>query len=169
MKILYISPTYHPRIGGVEYVVKSVAERLAKAGHEVSVLAGESGIDEPVEKEVNGVRVVRWPTWALGRAYHVPRQRSRLESILRELLKGVDVVHIHSIHAVLPVGLDLRIKGMGFAERVMIALRFHGSRLCCLKGFFGIPWKVCLRRLLSVVDAIHLVSRYEAKLVRESF
>jgi len=27
MRILYVSPTYYPRIGGVEYVVKSVAER----------------------------------------------------------------------------------------------------------------------------------------------
>ncbi len=31
MKIAYIAPTYPPRIGGIEYVVKSVAERLAKA------------------------------------------------------------------------------------------------------------------------------------------
>ena len=103
MKILYITPTYYPRIGGIEYVVKSVAERLAKAGHEIIVLAGEPNIEESVEEDVNGVRVVRWPTWAPGGAYHVPRQRSRLELALRELLRGVDVVHIHSIHAVLPV------------------------------------------------------------------
>jgi len=44
MKIVYAAPTYHPHVGGVEYVVKAVAERLAKAGHEVSVLAGEPGI-----------------------------------------------------------------------------------------------------------------------------
>jgi len=28
MKIVYITPFYHPVIGGVEYVVKFVAERL---------------------------------------------------------------------------------------------------------------------------------------------
>ena len=44
MKILYISPGYYPRIGGVEYVVKSVAGRLVRMGHEVTVLAGELDI-----------------------------------------------------------------------------------------------------------------------------
>jgi glycosyltransferase involved in cell wall biosynthesis len=34
MRIAYVAPGYSPRIGGVEYVVKSVAERLAKLGHE---------------------------------------------------------------------------------------------------------------------------------------
>jgi len=28
MRVLYIAPSYYPHIGGVEYVVKSVAERL---------------------------------------------------------------------------------------------------------------------------------------------
>jgi glycosyltransferase involved in cell wall biosynthesis len=40
VKIVYIAPAYPPRIGGVEYVVKSVAERLAKA-HEVTVVVSE--------------------------------------------------------------------------------------------------------------------------------
>jgi len=62
MRILYVSPTYYPRIGGVEYVVKSVAERLAKAGHEVFALAGEPSMGKAVEEEVNGIRIVRWPT-----------------------------------------------------------------------------------------------------------
>ena len=44
MKIFYISPRYYPRIGGVEYVVKSVSERLARMEHEVTVLAGEPDI-----------------------------------------------------------------------------------------------------------------------------
>jgi hypothetical protein len=37
MRILFIAPSYHPHIGGVEYVVKSVAERSTKAGHRVSI------------------------------------------------------------------------------------------------------------------------------------
>jgi len=46
MKILYIAPAYYPHIGGLEYVVKSVAERLAKRGHEVVVLAGEPNAEK---------------------------------------------------------------------------------------------------------------------------
>jgi multimeric flavodoxin WrbA len=40
MRIVYVAPSYYPWIGEVEYVVKSVAERLAKMGHEVMVIAG---------------------------------------------------------------------------------------------------------------------------------
>jgi glycosyltransferase involved in cell wall biosynthesis len=79
MRILFIAPSYYPHIGGVEYVVKSVAERLAKAGHEVTVVAGEPNTDKPYEEVVNGVRVVRWPVWSPGNAYHIPRKRGELE------------------------------------------------------------------------------------------
>jgi glycosyltransferase involved in cell wall biosynthesis len=41
MRTLFIAPSYYPHIGGIEYVVKSVAERLAKAGHEVSIISGK--------------------------------------------------------------------------------------------------------------------------------
>jgi glycosyltransferase involved in cell wall biosynthesis len=58
MRILFIAPSYYPHIGDVEYVVKSVAERLAKAGHEVTVVAGEPNTDKSYEEVVNGVRVV---------------------------------------------------------------------------------------------------------------
>jgi len=63
-------------VGGVEYVVKAVAERLAKRGHEVAVLAGGPNAERPTEEEINGVRVVRWPTWTPGGAYHAPATRA---------------------------------------------------------------------------------------------
>ena len=37
MRVLFIAPYYYPHIGGVEYVVKSVAERPTKAGHRVNI------------------------------------------------------------------------------------------------------------------------------------
>ena len=44
MKILFISPSYYPHVDGVEYVVKSVAERPTRIGRKVVVLAGEPNI-----------------------------------------------------------------------------------------------------------------------------
>jgi glycosyltransferase involved in cell wall biosynthesis len=66
MRIALVAPSYYPSIGGVEYVVKSVAERLASIGHEVTVVAGDPGAEEPREEEANGVEVVRWPVWSPG-------------------------------------------------------------------------------------------------------
>jgi len=47
MKILLATPSYHPNIGGVEYVVKSIAERLAALGHETTVVTGPEGQQTP--------------------------------------------------------------------------------------------------------------------------
>jgi nucleoside-diphosphate-sugar epimerase len=47
MKIMFVVSHYYPYTGGVEYVAKSVAERLVKKGHDVVVLCGEPSIDEP--------------------------------------------------------------------------------------------------------------------------
>jgi len=71
MKLLFVVASYYPHIGGVEYVVKSVAERLVKKGHDVTVLCGESGLDSPGEEWINGVHVFRWPVWAPRDAYHI--------------------------------------------------------------------------------------------------
>jgi len=169
VKILAVSPTYHPHVGGVEYVVESVAERLAKMGHDVTVLAGEPGAEGPREEEVNGVKVVRWPTRAPGGAYHVPRQRSELEAQLRELSRGVDVVHLHSVHAVLPVWVGLKLRQLGFAGRAVVTPHFHGSGHTSLRRLLWIPWRAYLKKLLGSVDVVHAVSEYEAELIGKSF
>jgi len=104
VRITYTAPTYHPHVGDVEYIVEAVAERLAKRGHEVVVLAGEPNAEKPTEEEVNGVHVVKLSTWTPGWAYNFARHRFKLEETPKELVKGADVLHVHSIHAVFPHG-----------------------------------------------------------------
>jgi glycosyltransferase involved in cell wall biosynthesis len=58
MHMIFISPSYYPHIGGVEYVVKSISERLVEMGHKIAVLAGEPGVNSLHEEIVNGVRVI---------------------------------------------------------------------------------------------------------------
>jgi len=169
VRILYVSSVYYPHIGGMEYVIKSVAERLAKAGHEVAVLTGEPSIEKPVEEEINGVKVVRWPTRAPREAYHIPKQRNRLESTLRELLRGVDVVHLHSVHAALPVWVGLKLRELGFTGRAVVTPYYHGSGHTFFRRILWAPWRLVVRRLLRSVDAVMTVSRLEARLVKEHF
>ncbi|MEM1773231.1 MAG: glycosyltransferase [Desulfurococcaceae archaeon] len=97
MKLLYVAPRYPPHVGGVEYVVKSTAERLAMRGHEVTVLCGEENIDSHREEWINSVHVIRWPVQAPGGAYHIPRMRGKLKKLLQDLAKGCDAVHFHSV------------------------------------------------------------------------
>jgi glycosyltransferase involved in cell wall biosynthesis len=66
MRILHITPDYHPTVGGGELYVKEVSERLAQRGHDVSVLTLNSrgvglrsGALPPESETINRVRVRR--------------------------------------------------------------------------------------------------------------
>jgi glycosyltransferase involved in cell wall biosynthesis len=56
MKILFTVEFYEPAKGGAQEVVKQIAERLAKRGHEVTVAT--SYLAERKDKELNGVKVI---------------------------------------------------------------------------------------------------------------
>jgi len=110
--ILLATPSYYPNIGGVEYVVKSIAERLAALGHETTVVTGDPKADKPREEEINGVYVIRWPTWAPSGAYHIPKKRNQLEKLPTETARGGggDVVHAHNVHSIFTTYAALALK-----------------------------------------------------------
>jgi len=60
MKIVHIHHHYWPVIGGLENVVKALAEGMAKLGHEVHVITSNHGTTNKTgEEEINGVHVHR--------------------------------------------------------------------------------------------------------------
>jgi glycosyltransferase involved in cell wall biosynthesis len=166
MRILFIAPSYYPHIGGVEYVVKSVAERLAKAGHEVTVVAGEPNTDRPYEEVVNGVRVARWPVWSPGSAYHIPRRRSDLENLLKELARQADVAHVHSVHSVFSMYSLKVVKQVGV--RVVVTPYYHGTGHTVFRRLLWVFWRRYVRSLLKGC-IVHTVSKLEARLVKKDF
>jgi len=166
MRILFIAPSYYPHIGGVEYVVKSVAERLAKAGHVVTVVAGEPNTDRQYEEVVNGVRVVRWPVWSPGSAYHIPRKRGELEKFSKELAKEVDVVHVHNVHSVFSMYSFRVIEQMGV--RIVVTPYYHGTGHTVFRRLLWVFWRKHVRSLLKGCT-VHTVSKLEASLVKKDF
>ncbi|MEM2425061.1 MAG: glycosyltransferase family 4 protein [Candidatus Bathyarchaeia archaeon] len=167
MKILFVSPRYHPHVGGVEYVVKSIAERLARRGYDVAVLCGEPDIEKSCEGLVNSVHVVRWPVYAPGDAYHIPRMRHRLKDWLLSAVKDCDVVHFHSVHSVLAV-YSLRVL-RGSRVRKVLTPYYHGAGHTFFRRILWRSWRFHARELLRFVDAVHTVSRLEANLVKRDF
>ena len=64
MRILHITPDYYPAMGGGEIHIKELSERLARRGHDVTVLALNSrGLSDGSRlrprEVVNRVKVVR--------------------------------------------------------------------------------------------------------------
>jgi len=169
MRILFITHSYYPHIGGVEYVVKSVAERLARAGHEIVVVAGEPSTDKPREDIVEGVRVIRWPVWSPGNAYHIPRNRSELEKLLKELAKQVDVVHIHSVHSVFTVYAGLVIADSSASPRIVVTPHYHGTGHTFVRRVLWIFWRWRVAELLNKASTIHAVSKREASILASHY
>jgi len=141
MKILLATPSYYPNIGGVEYVVKSIVERLAALGHETTVVTADPKADRPREEEINGVKVVRWPTWAPSGAYHIPKERGQLRSLLEKLLSDVDAVHVHSAHAVLTVWAAAAARRISPGMRIVFTPHYHGTGHSALRRLLWIPWR----------------------------
>ena len=137
MHMIFIAPSYYPHIGGVEYVVKSIAERLTKAGHETVVVAGEPSTDKPREDIVEGVKVIRWPVWSPGNAYHVPRRRSDLEKLLEGLARQVDAIHVHSVHSIFTVYAGLVIANSGASPKIVVTPHYHGTGHTFARRFCG--------------------------------
>ena len=95
MKVVHVAPFYIPVVGGVEEVVKRVAEFLAVRGYSVYVITYNrlrcGGIGSlPRYENINGVHVIRLRpdfTWSHG------SYSSELPAVLRELRP--DIVHVH--------------------------------------------------------------------------
>jgi glycosyltransferase involved in cell wall biosynthesis len=169
MRILLIAPSYYPHIGGVEYVVKSVAERLTKAGHEVTAVAGEPSTDKPYEDVVNGVRVVRWPIWSPGSAYHIPRKGSELEKFSKKLAREVDVVHVHSVHSIFTVYAGLVIANSGASSRIVVTPHYHGTGHTFVRRVLWTFWRRRVAELLKKASTVHAVSKREASILASHY
>lgn len=113
MRIAYISPFYHPAICGVSRVVRELAERAAKDGHEVHVFCSDTDKYKRIENKgdvINGVNVHRCRYW-----FKVANFAYVWPSVFWKLLSSdVDVVHTHAFgHAHSFLGaLAAKLKGV---------------------------------------------------------
>ena len=168
MKIISVVQTYYPRVGGAEYVVKSIAERLVRMGHRVTVIAGEPDIERPREECLSGVNVIRWPTYAPNAAYHLPRYRSSFEKKLNKLLEDTDIFHLHNIHALITYFAWKSWRNKQFAKLVVTPY-YHGTGHTMFRRVLWIAWRSKVAEILRSADVVHTVSRNEARHIREEF
>ena len=63
MRVLMVTPRFLPSTGGVETHVAEVARRLAKAGHDVTVLTTDVSGQLPAADRWNDVEIRRVRAW----------------------------------------------------------------------------------------------------------
>ncbi len=90
MRIVQVTPYFHPHAGGVESHVRSLAREFAREGHDVTVVTSQFRRDLPREERIEGYRIVRSRTF--GVVFNTPLDLG----IGREVRKlDADVVHLH--------------------------------------------------------------------------
>ena len=123
LRIAQLTPYYHPSIGGVEGVVRYLAEELVRRGHSVDVLTadrlhrGTRHDPLPREEVLQGVRVRRFlPLLTLGHMSLCPGEVPALWK------GGYDLLHAH-VYRQPQVGLA---SAVGRLRSVPLILHGHG-------------------------------------------
>ncbi|ADY01298.1 glycosyl transferase group 1 [Vulcanisaeta moutnovskia 768-28] len=150
MKIVHVHHHYWPVVGGLENVVKALAEGMAKLRHEVHVITSQYGAENrPREEVINGVHIHRVKAVRLG----YPDLTYPLK-VPRDLLRNADVVHGHSQNSLFTVKVVEEAKKLGIKTMMHFmavdALRDHPNALVRLLG----PKysNTMLKRALGIAD-----------------
>lgn len=157
-KILFVTPRYYPYIGGVEYVVKSVAERLVRKGFHVSILAGDPNIKVMQVDMINDIKVYRWPVWVIKESFHIPKDIIRYKLFLHYLITKYDLIHIHNIHSIFTVYTGvLSCK----TKKIIVTTHYHGRGHFLISNILWFLWKYYVNKLIECAKLIHAVSIIE--------
>jgi glycogen synthase len=169
MKLLLISPSYAPVLGGLQTVTHQVAQALANKAHEVKVVTNRYPRSLPAEEVHDGVPVQRWPFFdsfgeALGRGrvdlalasgYYNPAATARLSRLLTSFRP--DVVNLHFPEP----RLGFVLKALRRSP-VRLVVSLHGDDI--ERWFRGdassSPQLDPVRELLRAADAVTACSRY---------
>jgi glycosyltransferase involved in cell wall biosynthesis len=169
MRIVHVAPFYTPVVGGVEEVVKRVAEFLAMRGYDVYVVTynrlRQGGVSSlPRYENINSVHVIRLRpdfTWFHG------SYSSELPTVLRELRP--DIVHVH-VWRHLHVFQVAKLKGrLGFKAVLHGHAPFHKlSQLGLTVWLYHRFVDTFLINYLKLCDVYIALTPYEAeKVVRQ--
>jgi glycosyltransferase involved in cell wall biosynthesis len=162
LRILMVGPRYLPDLGGTEMHVHEVARHLsARGGFEITILATDRSRLLPRHEMVEGIPVLRVPSWPRRRDYYLA---PGIATVIRR--RSWDLVHCQGIHTPVPVLAMLSARWAGIPYLVTFHTGGHSSRL--RNAMRATQWRLAgplLRRAVSLIA----VSHFEAKsLVRRA-
>ena len=120
MKILHVATFVFPDVfGGAERFIHGVSRAQAASGHDVTVLAGDTG-GFPAEERLDGFRMLRYPLRPARGLRFFLAVRDQVAHALRRLAgERFDIIHAHQIASAVPA-----LSGAFPARRV---LSFHAA------------------------------------------
>jgi glycosyltransferase involved in cell wall biosynthesis len=83
-RVLFLTESFHPVLGGGETHIRQLGGRLVAMGHEATVVTRRGEVGWPLEEEVDGIRVRRVPPTGPGRTGKYLMVPAALRAVLRE-------------------------------------------------------------------------------------
>ena len=159
LRVLMVCPRYLPDVGGTEMHIHEVAPRLsALGGFEITVLATDRSRRLPRQEVVEGIPVLRVPSWPRQRDYYVAPGIAAVISQRRW-----DLVHCQGIHTPVPLLAMLSARRAGIPYLVTFHTGGHSATL--RNAVRSTQWRLSGRLLRNAVSLI-AVSRFEAAVLR---
>jgi len=167
MKIIHVHHHYWPVVGGLENVVKALAEGMVKLGHEVHVVTSRYGAEgRPREEVVNGVHVHRVGSVRLG----YPDLTYPLD-YPTEVLKDADVVQAYSQNSLFTHMLSKKSKRLGKTTSIYYLgidyLRTHYNPLIRTIGYRY--EKYVTEKLVKITDIALTTNKCGAEMLRVNY
>jgi glycosyltransferase involved in cell wall biosynthesis len=146
-----VSANAYPVMGGVETHIYEVAPRLRQAGFAVSVLTTDRTGTLPTHDQINGVSIMRVPSWPRDRDYYLA------PGVARTIQRGNwNLVHCQGYHTFVPPLAMLASLRAGIPYVLTFHSGGHGSRLRTqLRSIQDLAMRPLLaraRRLIAVSD-----------------
>jgi glycosyltransferase involved in cell wall biosynthesis len=160
MRIAQVCPRYSPYIGGIETHVEELSKRLARKGHEVTILTTDPSGKLPRAGMAGGIKVLRFPAFAPGDAYYLS---FGLRSYLKEC-RGFDIVHAHGYHA-----FPAYYAAAAGAPRLIFTPHYHGHGHTPFRDLLLKPYALLGKRIFERADRVICVSNFEKGLVCRDF
>jgi glycosyltransferase involved in cell wall biosynthesis len=165
MRVLLVSPRFAPEIGGLETHVLLLAERLATAGVEVTVLTtSDRSLPRRESMTTSGgarfqVVRARRPRWQ-----HPEIPPLSLPWDVMRLSQHSDIVHVHSYHRL------AALVGVVFATRPLVAtFHYHGTGHNRLRRFYHRLYLPVGRWMVARCRRVIAVSAAESRLLERDF
>jgi len=167
MKIVHVHHHYYPVIGGIERAIQSLAEELAKMGHEVHVITSRFGAENrPKEEVINGVYVHRVKALRL----RFPDLTYPLE-YAEKVIRDADIVHGHSQNSLFTVKIVEKAKKLGIKTAMYFmavdALHDHPNPLVRFLGPFYASHM--LKKTIALTDIKLVKSFRDLEILRNRY
>lgn len=156
MRVLHVTPTFYPHVGGIELVVQNLAVHLKRLGVEAEVLHLATEVSTLSTLTVDGLKVTKVPLRGHRLVGYAPQ--------MRRAMQGFDLVHVHD-----PQLMAVSANVMLSASTLPRVLSTHGgfNHTHKLGGFKRLHERFALKRMLAPYRLVLATSQSDGAYFRQ--